>query len=66
MSAAAVSLMPIGPDDVWRVTGLQLAPDQRQFAGDLADAIAAAEPGVDFHMIVQGADVVGFFKIDRD
>ncbi|QUJ75169.1 GNAT family N-acetyltransferase [Sulfitobacter albidus] len=59
-------LDPLSTDDFARVAHITVAPAQIKFSGTVAEAFETAEPGVDFHAIVEGDTPVGFFKIDRD
>ncbi len=61
----SLRLEPIGPDQLDRVAGVRVAPEQLKFSGSVQEAFEAAEEGVDFHGMFLGPDAVGFFKIDR-
>ncbi|MEW9919479.1 GNAT family N-acetyltransferase [Marimonas sp. MJW-29] len=58
-------LEPLGAGDLIKVAHIRVAPDQLIYSGSVAEAFGAAEEGVDFHAILEGAEAAGFFKIDR-
>lgn len=51
--------------DVQDVLHLELAPEQSDFVGPIAEMVQEIDPQIDFHVIRAGDEVVGFFKIDR-
>lgn len=59
-------LAPLAATDFSRVDHIAVHPTQIQYSGTVAEAFETAEAGVDFHMILQDAVPVGFFKIDRE
>ena len=60
-----LSLRPVSRDEFDLVAGVQVEPDQVRFSGTVAQAFEDNEDGVDFHAILSGGEVIGFFKIDR-
>ncbi len=60
-----LTLQPISQSDYARVQHISVAPEQVVYAGTVAMAFEHPEAGVDFHIIIQDAQVVGFFKIDH-
>ena len=61
----SVTLGPLSLADRDRVAHLTVHPDQRRFAGTVAEAFDAPQEGVDFHAMLIEGQPVGFFKIDR-
>ena len=53
-------------DRVGEVLHLARAPGQADFVGAIGDMVEGPFPARDFHVVREGPEVVGFFKIDRD
>ncbi|WP_264212929.1 GNAT family N-acetyltransferase [Leisingera thetidis] len=60
-----VTLRPVARSEFDLVAHIQVEPDQTRYSGTVAQAFEENEDGVDFHAVLDGARVVGFFKIDR-
>jgi GNAT superfamily N-acetyltransferase len=53
-------------DRVEEVLHLALGPGQADFVGRIAEMVTDPLPARDFHVVRDGLETVGFFKIDRD
>lgn len=60
-----IQIAPLAHDQGAQVAHLDLPPDQADFVGQIADMLRETEPHIDFHVIREGEQAVGFFKIDR-
>lgn len=60
----SVSLAPLTRDQGDTVRHLDVTEAQCAFVAPIDQMLAEPTPGVDFHVIRDGAAVVGFFKID--
>ncbi|UWQ27579.1 GNAT family N-acetyltransferase [Leisingera sp. M523] len=60
-----LSLRPVPRNEFDLVSHIQVEPDQVRYSGTVAQAFEENEDGVDFHAVLDGSQVVGFFKIDR-
>lgn len=60
-----LTLKPISQNDYPLVQHIEVAPEQIIYSGTIGMAFELTEPGVDFHLISQGDQVLGFFKIDH-
>lgn len=60
-----ITLCPLDRNDADQVADLRVRPDQEQFAGTVAEALAEPAERFDLHMILKNADPIGIFKIDR-
>lgn len=63
--ALDLTLRPVAREEFDLVAHIHVEPDQVRFSGTVAQAFQEQEDGVDFHAILDGSSVVGFFKIDR-
>jgi len=63
---SGVTLTPLPRDRVDRVAHLTLPPFQADFVGAISEMVDEPDPLQEFHVIRHGAEIVGFFKIDRD
>ena len=61
-----MQLCPFETDASWEVQVRQLTmhPHQQPFIGDLDALLQTQEPGISRHVMVQGNQVVGFFRLD--
>ena len=60
-----LTLEPLTLEDWPRVAHIRIAPQQEKFSGQVRDAFAHPQDGVDFHGVFEDGNAVGFFKIDR-
>lgn len=60
----AVVLAPLPRDEGESVRHLDATEAQLAFVAPIDQMLAEPTPGVDFHLIRDGAEIVGFFKID--
>ena len=60
-----ITLAPLERKNAELVADVSLRPDQLQFAGTVAEALAEPEDRFDLHMIQSAGSPVGIFKIDR-
>lgn len=61
-----ITLAPLSRDRVDAVLHLELRPDQAAFVGEISEMVQDPHPERDFHVLRDGDETVGFFKIDRD
>lgn len=61
-----IQIADLPRDRVDEVLHLALGPGQADFVGTIGDMVKDPLPARDFHVVRDGAEPVGFFKIDRD
>ncbi len=61
-----ITISALPRDRVEEVLHLALGPGQADFVGTIDEMVKDPLPTRDFHMVRDGAERVGFFKIDRD
>lgn len=61
-----IQIADLPRDRVDEVLHLALGPGQADFVGSIGDMVKDPLPARDFHVVRDGSEVVGFFKIDRD
>lgn len=61
---SAVTLAPLSRDEGATVRHLDVLDSQLPFVAPIDQMLAEPTPGVDFHVLRDGDEIVGFFKID--